>query len=450
MNPPANPQIEAGVIGACLATPDVIGLIATSGVEPSHFYVAAHQLLFKAATDAFYDGHPLDPITMGELHAKQLMKMWGCDETRAVARVAEMAADASAAPEEHAKLVKRDADYRALLRVCEDAQKAIEGETHGPEHIAGIISQKATKVATAAIMDRELVSFADSGRQFVNDARQAVEAKRQGLELGAYFGINAIDRFTRGLQPTELLIGAGEPGVGKSAVWWRAGLSFAERQAKRPQSRQVGTLVLSLEMGSQPSNMRFASMLTGVDSVEVREGTVKQPDLDRIISEWRARQDLPLWMSYAPSLRASQLRAIVSEGVRRHNVGLVIIDHFKYFKLDDRPNSRVEEEGDKAEFLKEQIAKDLNVAVVCLAHTRKPDPQSNGRPRLSDLRGSGDISAHADFVSFIYRPYLYASQREIEKGTVSETDAEMIWSKNRHGISGSGMFLFDPQRMFIV
>jgi replicative DNA helicase len=120
------------------------------------------------------------------------------------------------------------------------------------------------------------------------------------------------------------------------------------------------------------------------------------------------------------------------------------------FDLDQRLDNKLDEDEEKVRFLKEQIAATLNVAVICLAHTRKPDPASNGRPKMSDLRGSYQVAAHSDFVSFIYRPRMYATQAQIDALKVKDTDAEMIWAKNRHSDPGSAEFYFDARSMLIT
>jgi replicative DNA helicase len=191
-------------------------------------------------------------------------------------------------------------------------------------------------------------------------------------------------------------------------------------------------------------------MISSVAGDLLREATLSNRDLDRIIKRWREDKDVPLYMNYAPTLRASQLRALVSEGIRRHNVGLVVIDHFRMWDLDRRLDNKLDEDEEKVRFLKEQIASPLNVAVICLAHTRKPDPSSNGRPKMSDLRGSYQVAAHADFVSFIFRPAMYATPKQIEQDSRIETAAEMIWAKNRHSGPGNLEFHFDATSMLIT
>jgi replicative DNA helicase len=333
-NGPHNPEVEAALVGRLLREPALTGEVVGTLLEPQHFRAAASRTLYAAIVEQFFADEPVEPLVIGELNAKTLSTLWHVDERTAVARVIELADRAQGSPLEAAKLVKRDADYRALLQIADNVRDRVQVEQDSPEEIAGIMGQAALQVASSGIQSQEIVSFADAGRAFVRDIRVAQAARQAGVELGAYFGLHAIDAYVRGLRPTELLIGGGEPGVGKSAVWWRAGLSFAERQAKRPPERQVGTMIVSLEMGPTPSNARFASMLGRVTGHRHPRGHAQRPRPAEDHRRLAQRTEVPLWLNYAPTLRASQLRALISEAIRRHNVGLVIIDHFRMWDLD--------------------------------------------------------------------------------------------------------------------
>jgi replicative DNA helicase len=364
---PHNPEVEEALIGRLLTDPGRIGEVVGTLLDQTDFYLAANRLLFGAVVEGFYADQPLDAMTLGELHAKPLSRMWGVEEREAVQRVLGMATRPSTGtPTAHAALVKRDSDYRRLLAITDEVRERVLSEKESPEVIAGVTSQLAMEVATQQALTNELVDFEDAGRAFVRDARQAIAAREQGVQLGAYFKLRAIDAFTKGLKPGELVMAGGEPGVGKSAVWWKAGLTFARTQGRRPPGQRIGTLVVSLEMGPQPSNARFASMISGVAGDTLREGTLTGRDLERIIQRWREDKDVPLWMNYAPTLRASQMRALISEAIRRHNVGVVIIDHFRMFDLDQRLQNKLDEDEEKVRFLKEQIARSFNVAVICV------------------------------------------------------------------------------------
>jgi replicative DNA helicase len=373
--PPHSPEVEGALIGRLLREPGLTGGVVGTLLESRHFYTAAHQLLYAQIVERFFADEAVEPGVIAELNAKTLSKLWLVPEREAIERVLALPSkiQLGTSPLQAAGLVKRDADYRDLLVLADQIVESVALEEHTPEEIAGITGQTALQIATAQALTQDIVSFADAGRAFVREARQDMAARKAGIELGAYFGLNAIDNFTLGLRPGELLIGGGEPGVGKSAVWWRAALAFAERQQARPEGQRVGAMVISLEMGPSPSNARFASMLSGVRGATLREGAITTDQLDRVIKEWRERVETPLWLNYAPTLRASQLRALISEAIRRHNVGLVVIDHFRMFDLDKRLPNKIDEDEEKVRFLKEQLARTLNVAVICLAHTRKPE-----------------------------------------------------------------------------
>lgn len=439
---PFSREAEEQVIGRLLQDPGIISEVLTV-VRPSDFYIGASRVLMDEIVAAHYDDMPIDPLTIAERTAKKLAKGWDSNEVDAVKRVLEwggLPGDTM----DHAALVKRHADYRALLRTVEQVQQHVAAESKDPDEIAGQMGEEAMRIATDSVsMKDEIVSFADAGRNFIRTIREEKAAVDAGLQLGVNFGMRFIDDYTNGLRPGELLIAAGEPGVGKSMVWWRASQLYAETESKRAFDQQMGTLIVSCEMGQQLSNMRVATAITGIDSGKIRRGDLRPADFERIVAEWGRRKAIPLWFNFRPNLRLSQLRTIITEAIRRHNVGYVLIDHFRHLDTDRYVQDSNERDEIRARFLKEQIAESLNVAVVCIAHSVKMTGD-NKRPGLSALRGSGQIAAAADIVSFIYRPYLYASEAARNKGEVSPTEAELIFAKNRNGEQDVSEFTFDP------
>lgn len=432
--------------------PKIAGEVIETKLEPLHFYVPAHRILYETIFDAYYSDRPIEPLAIGDACSKRLAQVWSCEENDALVRVRELATNQTFTGSilDHAKVVKRKWDLRCILDVAATMQHEVAEEKKSPEEIAGVASQEAMKIATSTLLTHELIDFGELGRRFVKRARLLRKARESGLELGAYTGLDFIDRYTRGIQPGELVIGGGEPGVGKSAVWWKAGMGFAERQMLKPEDQRIGAFILSLEMSEPPSSDRIAASVGQLDGGRIREGDIDENMMRTIIYEWGRRKDIPLVFNFTSMLRASQLRALVVEAIRKYNVGLVIIDHFRYFDMDKRHPNQIQEDEEKARFLKESIAKELNVAVVCLAHTTKGiENQPDRRPTLSHLRGSGQVAAHADFVNFMYRPYSYATDEQKALGEIAETDAEMIWKKNRHGLDGIAPFHFEPSIMHI-
>lgn len=456
---PHSVEAEESVIGQLLARPKIVGEVVGTLLEPTHFYTPAMRALYGTIVGAYYEDTPTDALTIAELTAKTLSRSWGCTEAVAVDRVKSIAAGRTASARDavsHALLVKRDADYRSLLRLADDIRQKVATEAGSPDELASVASQTAMQIATSTLMTHEIVSFEEMGRNFIREQRKIMAAHARGQDVGVYFGLPFLDDWLRGLRPGELWFLAGEPGAGKSAVSFKAAEMFAERQARVPWDAskvgggRIGTLVLSLEMPEASSASRYAQHMTGIDGGRMREGRTDETDIKFITDEWRRRKGLPLFHNFGSNMRLSQVRALTVEAIRRHNTGLVLIDHWKYVDTDREYRNSNDEDEAKARFLAQDLAKQLNVAVICLAHTTKgADMREDRRPRMGDLRGSGYVAAHASFISFVYRPYKNATSREKDDGTVLRTDAEMLWEKTRHCGEGPAEFFFDPSTMTI-
>lgn len=449
---PQSLEAERSVLGQVMAGGEkTAGEVVGTLLEGHHFHDPAHKMIFDSIVECYYAEDPIDGISIGQRIAPKLSRAWAVKEDQAIARCRELAVGLrhTGSVIDHAKIVKREFDKRELLDVSAEIQRLVAEGEKSPEEIGGLVSADAMRIATDSLLTQDLVSFGDSGRDFVHTMRKQKELAEKGIEAAAYFDLRFIDDFTKGLRPTELLFSAGEAGVGKSSVWWSAAIRFAERQMKKPEGKRIGVLILSLEMGKEPSQIRVAQTLTQIDGTLFREAEFTEGQMQKVVKEWGKRKNLPLWFSHASTLRASQVRALCVEAIRKHNVGLVVIDHFRYFDMDHRFQNKNEEDEEKVRFLKENLAKDLDLAVICIAHTVKTIETPDGRPNKSHLRGSGQISADADFVSFVYRPYTYATERAKESGDVRETDAEMIWAKSRHSSDGAAEFFFEPMSMSI-
>lgn len=435
-----SPLAEESIVGTLLSEPTRAAEVVTDLLSDS-FADQFLRSLYEAIRNAYYAGTAIEPITIAD-KAKVSVT-----ETQRLADEHSL----SAAPlREHAVIVRRSHDRRELVKLANAVIREVEKDELEPGAIAGRISQRSLSIATRSVIASEIVNFGDAGRKFINVLTSEREAAQKGIALGAKVGIPAIDSYTRGIRPGRLVISAGEPGVGKSAIWWMAALNHAKAQLAKPEERRIGTLVLSMEMGDQDSSARFAQRIGEVDGDNIQDALITDAEMRRITERWAALKDIPLYLNYSPNLRCSEMLALVAEGCRRYNAGLVIVDHFRTFDLDKRIDDSVKEDEEKARFLREEIARAMNVAVVCIAHTRKPNADRNhGRPHMADLRGSGQISAHTDGLCFVYRPIMYATEEEIGMGTVSDTDCELIWRKNRQGALGTGKLFFDPAKMDI-
>lgn len=450
--PPNNPALEWSVVGQMLARPGVIGEVMPI-LESEDFFSRDCQLTYDACIEMLYADEVgrVDPLTVGERLRLPLSQIWHCKESEVSERLYRQTQSLAFADSasDHAKVVRQLADKRRLMTVALSAVHEIEAGEKTSEEIGDFLTTEAAKVTTGAAARGQILTWLDTGREYTKYLKRLKLAREKGIELAAYTGFQFVDDFTKGVGPTELMMVAGEPGVGKSAVSWSAGEGFAKRQLPKPEDQRIGCLVLSLEMGLIPSSQRLAQTMTGLDGGKLREGILSDTDIRSVAQGFVKARELPLYFNFASNFRMAQMRALVVDAIRRFNVGLLVIDHFRMFDPDRRINNANQEDEAKVRFLKEQLAKELNIAVICLAHTVKLKREgSDGRPSLADLRGSGQVAAHCDIVAFVYRPFMYASQVEIEQGTAPpETEAELIFGKNRNGKLGTSPFHMDLARM---
>lgn len=449
MSLPYIKQAEDSVIAAAIRQQAIIpDLTTNAGLRFDDFYQPSHQTIWNWIVNAFYADEPIDPVTVGANLSGKLKVAWAIQEHEVVPALERLVltADRGSALK-HAKLVREASDKRRLLDLASRIQQRVEDAQEGPMEIASLIAAEASKVATGAGGRQTTLSYDETGQIFLEALDEARKAQASGQRIGVWTGVKGIDRVTSGIKPGEVMVFAGEPGVGKSGVIGRCALNFAQEQAQKPKGQQVGTLILSMEMGAVDFGSRIAQMVAQGDTGAMRSGRISEATYNHIAAKWGAHRGLPLYIDYTNNPKMSQVRAIVAEAVRRYNVGFVVIDHFKTFRLDNRAQNANEEDEEKIIFLKYQLALEMNVAVVCLAHTRKQSDTTSGRPSLSDLRGSGQIAAHSDFVNFLYRPYKYASQSDKDNLRVMKTDAEVIWGKVRFGEGTETNISFDPETM---
>jgi replicative DNA helicase len=447
---PASQRAEEALLGAIFRDPKSLPEVLGSALDTSHFFFRPYRDIFDQVVERYYADEPIDALLVAEDIQTKLAASWKMDERSVIDKVVALKeAHADAPPVALGALIKREHDFRELLALTERVRNKVNAQEGEPEEIAGELSSAAMKVATASLAKFETFSYGELGRRWVNRKRVEQAAVAQGIKLGAHFGMRAIDDYTKGLKPTELLIAGGEPGVGKSAVWWKGAKNHAREQMNRPPERQIGTAVFSLEMGEDPSSDRIAQMAGIVDGEKLRMATLSRDELVSTAKVWAAEKDMPLYVNHSGHLRMSQLRAIVVEQIRKHNVGVIIVDHFRFLRPDD-PALRGNDADDEVVIGLKSMAMELNIAVVCLAHTVKTIERADKRPRMADLRGSGMISAFADFVCFVYRPWKHAPDSAKQRGLVDEHEAEMLWEKARHSGEGNAEFYMNLGTMSIM
>lgn len=447
--PPVSPAAEWAVIARMMSQPEKIGEIVAAPLSADDFSQPETRLLFTTTTNRHYASKPVDPLVIGELVREDLANFWSADPSAIsemlVARVRDAPIGNVA---EHAAIVKRLSTSRKLMNACNHALIAIQEGKLSPEEIGDKLGTETLTATAGSIRRSEILNWMDVGTEYAKHLQRLRAARDQGLEVGVYTGMPFFDQYTAGIGAGELCFLAGDPGVGKTALAAEGSLGFASRQLARPAEHRVATLFVSCEMGLNSSTARIVSRLTGLDGMDLREGAIDDQGFQRFLSEWSNRRELPLYWNFASNFKLSQLRALIAEAIRRHNVGFVILDHFRMVDTDRRYQNGLDADEAKVRFLKENIAKDLNVAVLCLAHTVKVGRGAGGespRPRLSDLRGSGQIAAFADFVAIAWNPGRWSGEEDIGGGLGSE--CELLWVKNRYGDEAVAPYRFIGNEM---
>lgn len=450
---PVNREAEWSVVGTMLTKPDLIPEIIGLQLELDDFLQPDVRYIFEAAVQGFYADERVDPVTVGERLRTVLGAQWQVDEGDVSNHLYRHASARQRSRDEvlgHSAVVKRNGDARRLIVLMDRARAELQANDRSPEEVGEELATRASGVVTGKAKRGEILSMAEVGSEYARWLKRQKRARELGIDVGVKTGYGFVDEWTKGLLPGEVFIVGGEPGVGKSAITWSMGTGFGGRQMPKPADKRMATFMMSLEMPLVGSSQRIATAITDIPGDKLREADVTDDELSSVIKAFGDRANFPLYWNFASNFRMSQMKAIIVEAIRRHNVGLIIVDHFRMFDPDRRINNANQEDEAKARFLKEDIAKDLDVAVVCLAHTVKVDSDINGgRPRLRHLRGSGQVAAHADIVAFMYRPYMHATENEKLEGIVKPTTSELIYEKNRAGALGTAHFHFEPAHMTV-
>jgi replicative DNA helicase len=310
--------------------------------------------------------------------------------------------------------------------------------------------QKLFDLATTGQSQRSFYSFATALTQAIETARIAF--KRDSHVVGVTTGLLDMDRWLGGLHPSDLVILAGRPSMGKTALATNIAFNAAN-------SQQSGGRVafFSLEMSAEQLAMRLLAQESGVPSDRIRRGEISQDDFPTFVDVSRRLQNLPLFIDDTPGLSVSALRTRARRLKRQGGLDLIVIDYLQLLQGGEssrRQENRVQEISEITRSLK-GLAKELNVPVVALSQlSRAVEQRDDKRPQLADLRESGSIEQDADVVMFVFREEYYESRREPAEGTEKHREwqqrmadvynvAEVIIAKQRHGPVGTVRLFYE-------
>ena len=418
--PPHSLEAEAAVLGGILLDNTALDRVAEQLVAED-FYREAHRKIFRAAAGLSQRSEPIDLLTLTEA----LKSRGELGEVGGAGYVSELAdrALSTANIEYHARIVREKAILRGLIAT---ASEIVARGYEAREEVYRFVDEAEQAIYQIA-EKKTRASFTRVGDMITETFRQIeLLYERKEMVTGVATGFTDLDRMTAGLQPSELIIVAGRPSMGKTSFC----LNIAEYVAIE---KGIGVAVFSLEMSKEQLVLRMLCSQARVDLGKVRNGFLAQKDFPRLAEAAGRIHDAPIYVDDTPALSGLELRAKARrlKRLKEANLGLVIVDYLQLMRgSGTREESREQEISQISAGLK-ALAKELRLPVVALSQlNRQVENRSPPKPRMADLRESGAIEQDADLIAFIYRDEVYNPQSR-DQGV-----AEIILAKQRNGPIG--------------
>ena len=424
---PHSQEAEQAVIGSMIMDREAI-LAASEMIIGEDFYQRQYGVVFEAMVELFNQNEPVDLVTLqNRLRAKEVPEEISSMEFMRNILDSDFV---SANIKKYAGIVAEKSVLRKLIRVNEEINNLCYG---GVESLDEVLEQTEKKVF-------DLVQRRNAGefvpiKQVVLNAIQKIEtaSRTKGNVTGVATGFKDLDYQTSGFQPSDLILIAARPSMGKTAFV----LNIAQYMAFR---NDVTVAIFSLEMSKEQLVNRLLSMESGVDAQKLRNGNLTDNDWERLVegAEGVARSNLII--DDTPGITLAELRSKCRKYKLEHGLGMVMIDYLQLMTGGGRSSeSRQQELSDISRGLK-SLARELNVPVVALSQlSRAVEQRPDHRPILSDLRDSGAIEQDADMVMFLYRDNYYNKDSEMKNL------AEVIVAKQRNGPIGTINLLWMPE-----
>jgi replicative DNA helicase len=415
---PHSDEAERSVIGSMIMDRDAI-LTASEILIEEDFYQRQHGVLFQTMTELYNEGKPVDLVTLqNRLRERELPP-----ELSSLEFIRELISSVptSANAKHYANIVKEKALLRRLIKVSE----GIANDCYLSREPVDTILEETEKQIFDLVQNRTTGDFVSIG-QIVLESFESIEAaaKAKGSVTGVSTGFYDLDYKTAGLQPSDLILVAARPSMGKTAFV----LNVAEHVAVRDKKT---TAIFSLEMSKDQLVKRMLAMNSRVDSQSIRSGELRDDDWVKLVESVKEIGTSGLIIDDTPGISISELRSKCRKFKLEHDLGLVIIDYLQLMSGSRRSESRQQEVSDISRSLK-ALAREIQVPIVALSQlSRAVEQRPDKRPMLSDLRESGAIEQDADVVMFIYRDDYYNKDTE-EPGV-----AEIIIGKQRNGPTGT-------------
>ncbi len=418
--PPQNLEAEQCVLGSVLLQQGALVKVLEI-LTADNFYRDAHKQIFEAMVTLFEKNEPQDIITVTNL-LKDRNLLDGIGGPAYLANLTDIV-PVAANIVYYAKIIRNKSVLRRLIQTCTEIASRCFDEQDDIDSLVDDAEQTIFEISRS----KSSQHFQSLGT-IIPETFKKVEklAERQELITGVPTGYDDLDKITSGLQPSDLIILAGRPSMGKTAL----ALNIAQNAAI---FNKVPVAVFSLEMSKEQLGMRMLCSVSRVDSQDIRSGYIKDSDWPKLARATGILSEAPIYIDDSPALGVLEMRAKSRRLKSEHNIGLVVVDYLQLMRGRSNAERREQEISEISRSLK-AMAKELDLPVVALSQlNRSLESRPNKRPQLSDLRESGAIEQDADLICFLYRDEIYNKSEDNPRRGI----AEVIVGKQRNGPTGT-------------
>ena len=444
---PNNIEAEQAVIGSILVTNEIFDEINTI-IKSENFYDPMHQKIFGAIENLIYKGLLANPITLKNNFENEKDDL---NVPEYLVKVTKFSTSTRQAIE-YSKIIFDMFVRRELIKISEetiDTAKLNDLNISGQNIIEN--SEKLLYELAEGESNSSLVKFDDAMKQTIEMASAAYK-NEEGI-VGVPTGLRDLDDRLGGLHQSDLIIIAGRPSMGKTAL--ATNIAFNAAQKLQDRAKKSSIAFFSLEMSSEQLSTRILAEQSRIKQNDIRRGRISDEQFDKFIETSKNISELPLYIDETPAISIAAMSNRARRIKRKHGLDMIIVDYIQLMRgTFNNKDGRVQEISEITQGLK-AIAKELSVPVVALSQlSRAVEQRDDKKPQLSDLRESGSIEQDADVVMFVYREAYYLERKEPRPATVEHAEwqakmnevsnlAEIIIGKQRHGPTGNIMLEFE-------
>ena len=444
---PNNIEAEQSVIGSILLSNEIFDEINML-ISSKNFYDPMHQKIFSAIENLIFKGMLANPITLKNFFENEK------DELNIPEYLVKITKFSSSTRQtiEYSKLIYDLYVKRQLIKISGDvidAAKLNDIKNDGQKIIENF-EKSLFDLAEKGSFNSSLVKFDEAMRLTIEMASNAYK-NEEGI-VGVPSGLTDLDDRLGGLHKSDLVIIAGRPSMGKTAL--ATNIAFNAAKKIQDDTRKSSIAFFSLEMSSEQLSTRILAEQSRIKSNDIRRGRISEEQFDKFIETSKNVSELPLYIDETPAIAIAALSNRARRIKRLYGLDMVVVDYIQLMRASNFKEGRVQEISEITQGLK-ALAKELSVPVLALSQlSRAVEQRDDKKPQLADLRESGSIEQDADVVMFVYREAYYLERKEPRPATVEHAEwqakmnevsnlAEIIIGKQRHGPTGNIMLEFE-------